>query len=363
MPAFIKGLKLSRLFYVEAVCPLLEAEFSGLPYAAAKVGSGSDVLGFDSEMSRDHDWGPSVSLFLKSEDFHLAEEIRTCLAERLPLNFQGYSTHFVENEGDNTFSRKTRLMHPVHHRIDVLTVEAFCKKRLGVANAASLSVANWLAVPSQALLELTAGKVFHDDVGELTSLREGLAWYPHDIWLYMMASCWQHVAENQPLMSRAGFMNDELGSSLIASDLVQAIMLLCFLQERRYAPYPKWLGSAFERLDIASDLSPKLTKTLKAETWKSRETALNDCLLVVAEKHNILGVSKEVEFSFKPFFSRPFTVLVGDFVGSLVQEIHSANVKQLCEQGLVGNIDLLTNNTVIKANSNWQTQRIKLYRH
>ncbi|HEU0299458.1 MAG TPA: hypothetical protein VFR37_08395, partial [Longimicrobium sp.] len=64
MPEFIPGLELSRLFFVEAVRPLLDAAFPGLRYAAGLLGSGSDVLGFDTEMSRDHDWGPRVDLFL-----------------------------------------------------------------------------------------------------------------------------------------------------------------------------------------------------------------------------------------------------------------------------------------------------------
>ncbi|NTU80855.1 MAG: hypothetical protein HGA45_15995 [Chloroflexales bacterium] len=31
-------------------------------------------------------------------------------------------------------------------------------------------------------------------------------------------------------------------------------MGLCFLIERHYAPYPKWFGSAFQRLACAAEL-------------------------------------------------------------------------------------------------------------
>ncbi len=65
MPAFIPGLQLSGQFYAEAVRPILDAEFPGLSHTACRIGAGSEVLGFDTEMSRDHDWGPKLDLFLR----------------------------------------------------------------------------------------------------------------------------------------------------------------------------------------------------------------------------------------------------------------------------------------------------------
>ena len=59
-------------------------------------------------------------------------------------------------------------------------------------------------------------------------------------------------------MSRAGQAGDELGSSLIGARLVHNIMNLCFLQEKQYAPYPKWFGTAFGRLACAPELLPLL---------------------------------------------------------------------------------------------------------
>ena len=64
---FVPGAELGRRFYAEAVRPLLDAEFPGLPHAAAHLGEGSDVLGYDTAMSRDHGWGPAVTLFLPFE--------------------------------------------------------------------------------------------------------------------------------------------------------------------------------------------------------------------------------------------------------------------------------------------------------
>ena len=56
MPQFIPGLELSRRFYIEAVRPILDKYFPSLPHAAALLGYGSEVLGFDDEVSTDHNW-------------------------------------------------------------------------------------------------------------------------------------------------------------------------------------------------------------------------------------------------------------------------------------------------------------------
>jgi hypothetical protein len=80
MSAFLPGRDLSRRFYEETVRPLLLEYLAGIPFAAAHLGAGSDVLGFDTEMSRDHDWGPTVHIFLRDLDAYLAQDIRQLLA-------------------------------------------------------------------------------------------------------------------------------------------------------------------------------------------------------------------------------------------------------------------------------------------
>ena len=67
----------------------------------------------------------------------------------------------------------------------------------------------------------------------------------------MMASGWQRIGQEEHLTPHAGSVGDELGSALIGSRLVRDIMSLCFLMEKRYAPYAKWFGTAFLRLECA----------------------------------------------------------------------------------------------------------------
>ena len=94
-PSFLPGLRLCRHLYVEAVRPLLDRAYPGLPHAAARVGPGSEVLGFDTERSVDHDWGPRLELFLTAEDtVRHGEKLSALLADRLPKEIHGWPTNF-----------------------------------------------------------------------------------------------------------------------------------------------------------------------------------------------------------------------------------------------------------------------------
>src|SRR5437667_257304 len=61
MTDFIPGLELAGRFYDEAVRPILDRDFPGIAHSAALIGPGSEVLGFDTPMSRDHHWAPRVA--------------------------------------------------------------------------------------------------------------------------------------------------------------------------------------------------------------------------------------------------------------------------------------------------------------
>ena len=53
--------------------------------------------------------------------------------------------------------------------------------------------------------------------------------------------------------------------------------------ERRYAPYPKWLGTAFAHLSIATELTPILEKVLASRDWRERESALYEACHYLAQ--------------------------------------------------------------------------------
>ena len=55
MPDFVPGIELCGAFYAQVVRPALAVAFPDLRYSAALLGTGSEVLGFDTERSTDTD--------------------------------------------------------------------------------------------------------------------------------------------------------------------------------------------------------------------------------------------------------------------------------------------------------------------
>jgi hypothetical protein len=80
---------------------------------------------------------------------------------------------------------------PVKHHVEIVPLDEWFRNRLGFDPCEGVAVQTWLSTPQQALLEITAGAVFRDDAGELTAARQALAWYPDDVWFWLLACQWR----------------------------------------------------------------------------------------------------------------------------------------------------------------------------
>jgi uncharacterized protein DUF4037 len=280
------GIDLARGFYQQRVAPLL----TGVPHAAALLGDGSEVLGFDDGVSPDHDFGPRVQVF-------------TDRPVTLP-------------DG-----------------AEVTTAGRFFAERLGVDPGAGLRPADWLLAPTQLLATLTAGAVFHDPAGELARYRAVLRWYPDDVWRYALAAGWLKVGQEEAFIARTGSTGDELGSRIIAAKLARELVRLCFLLERRWAPYAKWLGRAFGELRLAARMGPLLTAATGAGRWPEREAAVSAAASIAAAATNDLGLCPPVDPAVRRFHDRDIRVLGADrFTVALTSAITDPELRALLER-------------------------------
>jgi len=327
----LQGVELSRRFYDDLVGPWLGREFPRLRHAAALIGYGSELLGFDDAMSQDHNWGPRVWLYITEPDFAAhADAIVASFTDAAPERFLDvpmgwFNRPHLSGSGPHWRSDP-------RHGLEVRTLEGVVRDVLGVEVDQPLTHLAWLGLADQWLLELTAGAVFHDDDGRLTALRERLAWFPRDVWLYKLACQWRRIGEEMAFVGRAGSVGDDLGSRVIAARLVRDVMRMAFLIEGRYAPYPKWFGSAFARLPCAADLAPVLDRALAAPDWKAREAALAEAYRFVGRLHKQRGLPGDFEPRIEPFWGRPFTVINAD-------AIKEAIAAEIAAPELVGALD------------------------
>ncbi len=354
MPKFIPGLKLSERFFQEVVNPLIKTKFPGLKYSAGLIDYGSEVLGFDTELSTDHHWGPRVLFFISQKDLRLKKQITDFLGRNLPPAFRGYSTHFGDPDqiGVRLLVTAKAGQH-INHRVEIQTIGSFFNDYLRIDIENNLTAEDWLILSEQRLRTIRSGKIFHDQLG-LKQIKNRLHYYPKDIWLYLLASEWSKIAQEEPFVGRCGEVNDELGSKVIAARLVQCITKLCFLMEKEYAPYSKWCGTAFSRLNCAKKLSPILNRVLTSETWRQREKHLSRAYEIVARMHNDLKITRPLPTAVSAFHNRPYLVIHGEiFAIAIKKKIKDPAVKKLpadigSVNQLTNTVDLLDNNTMLK---------------
>jgi len=313
---FVPGAELSQRVYDELLRPVLSANFSGLPHSAALLGRGSEVLGFDDETSMDHDWKPRVLLFLaEADESRHGAIVRETLHRELPPTFAGH-----------------------HIDYEIHTVRAYVRQQLELDIHRDIEPRDWLTLSEHGLRMLTSGAVFHDDLN-LQAVRSRLAYYPRDVWLYLLITAWWRVHPEMNLVGRAGSVGDELGSSLIGSRLVSDLMRLAFLMERQYAPYSKWFGTAFSRLPCGPELTPVLWQVVRAETWEDREGALMTAYDRLTAMHNALGITAPVTGEVVQLWNRPFKVLWAEIPDLLFPLIKDPAVASIAEKWPVGPVD------------------------
>ena len=305
-PVLTTGIGLARGYYQDVVGPLLMARWPGLPHAAARLGSGSDVLGLDDALSRDHDWGLRLTLLV---DHGHVEAVRDYLELVLPAEYQGWPTRFP-----------TTWDSEIRHKVEVATPEDFATSRLGLSVEVPWDALDWLSLSGQSVLEVTAGPVFNDTHGGITAIRQRLDWYPSDVWAYVAAADWHRIGQDLPVLGRAGSRHDDLGSRVVTAHVVQICMHLGFLLQRRWPPYSKWMGAMLTVSAGASSVAAALQAAMASENWQDRQAAVEQALLALHEMQRAAGLPTGKQ-ALEPFHNRPFLAVRPSVTDLLLKEV------------------------------------------
>ena len=244
----MQGIELCKAYYETFGLPMLQEQFGDVisRIAVGLVGEGSECLGYDDEISQDHDFEPGFCLWITPEDEReFGFKLERAYA-KLPKEFMGFTRAPLSPVGGN--------------RHGVLLIDDFYEKFLGSA-AVPETYEQWFSIPPATLRTVVSGAVWKDDLGKFSAVRETLKQgYPNDVRL-------KKLAAHTIMMNQAGQHNlprciarDEMGAAqLCTSEFVRHAISAIYLLNNAYEPFYKWAYRGMRELPLLWELESALT--------------------------------------------------------------------------------------------------------
>ena len=274
----LKGLELSEQYYRELVEPAIrESCPEALPHlAAGLVGEGSDCFGFDDGISKDHDWGPRVCLWLQDAAYERFFHVLSSTLASLPDTFRGerFALRTPEAAG----------------RQGVLRTGEFYSSFTGSPEGPR-SFRDWLSLPESHLAACTNGKVFYDGPGRFSMIRHNiLNGCPEDVRRKRLAARIALMAQSGQYNYLRCIRHGETGAAQLAClNFAENAIHAAHLLEKRYMPYYKWAFRSLRGLgdfgaELADDLEGLITAGNDAETAESKYFVIEDIAARVIDR-------------------------------------------------------------------------------
>jgi hypothetical protein len=239
----MKGLDLAREYFFTYGEEMLEKKFSGFKerIACGLVGEGSECLGFDDEISQDHDFGPGFCMWLTDDDFDkIGEILRSAYAE-LPGLFCSYMKRDPVSFGE--------------WRLSALRTSDFYLKFTALPRAPK-TLEEWRGMPEHFLAVAVSGEVFIDELGEFSAIRKQLMdFYPEDLRLKKItariAAAAQSGQYNFPRCIKHG---EKVAAFLALAEFIRVVCSVTYLLNKRYMPYYKWACRGLKDLPLLPEI-------------------------------------------------------------------------------------------------------------
>lgn len=270
----MQGIERAEKFFHEKGLPMLASEFPELcpRIAAGLAGRGSECFGFDDEFSQDHDFTTGFALWLTDEDekkygFQLQRAYNALVKEAFP---------------DAPGSGESKLG-PSEH--GVVTIKDFYRRHTGLSEAPR-TWQEWLYTPEYAFAESTNGKVFADNEGTFSRIRNTILYdMPEDVRLKKIAARLIAMAQSGQYNFERCLKHGEPGAAAMAlHEFVRNAVSLIFLLNFRFAPYYKWQFRALKALPFMGEEGHTLETLLTRELPSPEKSAMveNLCAKIAA---------------------------------------------------------------------------------
>ncbi len=283
----MQGIEIAREFYLQYGKPMLEEQFSDVcdRIAVGIAGEGSECLGFDDEISRDHDFAAGFCLWITEEDERAFGFRLERAYAKLPKEFMGVRRPALSPVGGN--------------RQGVMTIADFYTRHLGAPNAPD-TWERWLYTPSSSLLAASNGEVFTDPLGAFSAVREKLsAGYPEDIRR-------KKLAAHAVMMAQAGQYNysrcirrGETGAAQLAVfEFVKHAISTIYLLNNRYEPFYKWAYRGLSLLPKLGHIGDALAALTELDNTpmnaSAKQEIIEEISSLLIEEFLMQGLSKAV---------------------------------------------------------------------
>lgn len=271
----IKGLELCYQYYLKYGKKMIEDWFKEyIPYMAIGLfGNGSDCLGFDDDISMDHDFGPGFCIFLPSDIYdEIGDDLQRAY-DQLPEEFMGVR-RLTSRQGQG--------------RVGVFKIHQFFAQFI---RCLPVSLEDWLYTDENGILACTNGKIFEDHYGEVTRIRNILHYYPEDVRIKKIVRSIAKMAQSgQYNYARCMQRGDEVAASLALNEFVDQTLSCIYLLNKQYKPYYKWSFQGLENCLKLRDIKPMIEELVllesQKEVWKEKIVGLNmnDKKVIIIEK-------------------------------------------------------------------------------
>lgn len=264
----MNGIQLSEKLFTDIVYPVLVDKFydSINDISVALLGEGSEVLGYDDEISQDHNFCPRMIIFVKDKKYpQIVSELRQEIISSSPEEFFGFkllNSHYCKF-------------------IEVVPLEKYFLDHLHIDDFPSTNK-DWLKLDEQKLVEITSGKIFFDPQQKLQNTINRFNYYPEDVRLYLLSICFSRLSEVGGI-ERAIRRQDIIATDMYRTFFSYFIIKTLHLYKGKYCPYCKWMGKNLETLgEEGKYLETKLNMLIKTSNFNEIRVFVKEILFYVS---------------------------------------------------------------------------------